>query len=290
MNAPMNGRMRELGVPVDGSIARVFVGGTGQALVLVHGGWAGAAAHWGSVWEPLAERFRVIAPDLPRIGDVSQPGLGSIQAYSRWLAAVLDSLEVSSAFCVGNSFGASVVHRFGIDFPERCSGLVFVNGFALPRTPGILHALGQRRLGKRLLQAIQKQVAYTPRALERGFVDPRKIPAEIRSVVSQASPSQLVALGDVLLAGGEQRKGCAPRPFLLWGEEDRLLGTTKRSARKLAASLGGAPLRFVPRAGHLPQVENPSAFIEGLVAATGGRRSRAVRGVDFQHRDLKLHG
>lgn len=270
MNASKNGgRIHETQVPVDGSTARVFVGGKGQALVLVHGGWAGATAHWSSVWETLAERFLVIAPDLPGIGDVSQPGLGSIGEYSRWLSSVLEALAVSSAYCVGNSFGASVVQRFATDFPERCRGLVFVNGFALPHTPRLLQTLGHRRLGRRLVQKIQQQVAYTPRALERGFVDPRKVPDEIRAVVNQASPLQLVSLGDVLIAGGDLRKGCAPRPFLLWGEEDHLPGTSKRSARKLAASLGGATLRFVPGAGHLPQVENPSAFVEGLIAATG---------------------
>ena len=42
--------------------ATVWTGGSGEPLLLVHGGWRGAEMHWQRVWERLGESYRVIAP------------------------------------------------------------------------------------------------------------------------------------------------------------------------------------------------------------------------------------
>lgn len=263
-----SGAVRETIVTAGKHRAHAFVGGQGAPLVLVHGGWGGASTHWSSVWGPLAQHFRIIAPDLPGIGDPAQPGLGSLGAYAVWLRSVLDALRVPTAWFVGNSFGVSVICRFALDFPERCLGLVFVNGFPMPETPGILRWLGERRLGRRLMTTIEKQVAYRPGSLQRGFFDSTKVPDEIRNVVQQKSPPQAATLAEVLVQGGGSSAPDAypVAPLLLWGEEDHLPGTSAHAARKLAASWRSSKLAFVPRAGHLPQVENPEAFVNTLVS------------------------
>lgn len=258
--------MVECKLRIDGRPARAFVGGDGEPLLLVHGGWGGAATHWSSVWGPLSQYFRVLAPDLPGIGDPSERGLGSIQAYARWLDRLLDGLGVEAAWCVGNSFGASVVSRFAMDFPRRCRGLVLVNGFPLPETPGWLRWLGQRRMGQRIVMAIEKRVAYRPRALRQAFQDPTKVPEPLRLLVAQRTPPQVSALAEVLVQGGGSPRTLSFPPLLLWGEEDHLPGTSKRAAQKLRAAWPNARIRFVPGAGHMPQVEAPAAFVEALVA------------------------
>ncbi len=257
--------VRQTTLTIENEGARVFEGGAGGVpLVLVHGGWAGASAHWSSVWNQLAERHRVIAPDLPGVGDASRAGLGSVAAYARFLRDVMDALGVETAWFVGNSFGASVVGRFAIDFPDRCRGLVFVNGFPMPETPALVQKLGHHALGRRLVKWVETRIAYTPAALTRAFVDPANVPDEIRRVVNAPSPPQVDTLTDVLVEGGGARQPFSIPPVLVWGEDDRLPGTTRRSARKLEASLPGAKLMFVPRAGHMPQVENPRAFVDTL--------------------------
>jgi pimeloyl-ACP methyl ester carboxylesterase len=258
-------RVHERTVSVEGRPARAFVGGKGEPLLLIHGGWGGAAMHWGSVWEELASRFAIVAPDLPGIGRVDQEGLGSVGAYAQWLCELLDELQVGSAWCVGNSFGASVACRFASDYSERCRGVVLVNGIPLPPSPPFLRWLGERPFGKRVMRAVEKRVAFTPAALARGFFDPAHVPSDLRALVTQPSPPQVSAFADVLVQGGSP----APRklaPLLLWGEEDHLPGTSARAGRKLAASWPGATLALVPRAGHMPQLENPAAFVDALSA------------------------
>lgn len=259
----MADEVRELTMAVQGRPARVFVGGGGESLLLVHGGWGGARLHWAGVWGRLVERFHVIAPDLPGIGRSDQEALGSVGDYARWLDALLGTLDVPSAWCVGNSFGASVVCRLASDHRARCRGLVLVNGVPLPGTPPVLRWMGQRPLARRLIRAVQKRVAYSRSALERGFVDPSNVPPELQALVRSKSPPQLDAFVDILVHGGSPRP-VGLEPLLLWGEGDRLPGTSAGAARRLKTSWPGATLTFVPDAGHMPQVENPAAFVGAL--------------------------
>jgi 2-hydroxy-6-oxonona-2,4-dienedioate hydrolase len=266
--------VRELTIPVLGQAARVFAGGQGEVLLLIHGGWGGAAMHWGAVWERLAERFHVVAPDLPGIGRTDQRALGSVGAYAAWIDALMTALELPHAWCVGNSFGASVACRLASDHPARCRGLVLVNGIPIPPTPPLLRKLGERPLGRRLLRILEANTAYSPSALKRAFFDRARAPEELRSLVHSASPPQIDAFVDILVQGGSP----PPRdfaPLLLWGEEDHLLGTSADAARKLRASWPGAELAFVAKAGHMPQVENPAAFVEALVSFVEAGAARA---------------
>ncbi len=254
--------LREL--TVAGAPARAWVCGEGPALVLVHGGWGGADVAWAAVLPALARRFRVVAPDLPGVGDTGARGLGSVSAYATWLTRLLDSLEVPSAWCVGNSFGASVVCELATSFPERVRGLVLVDGIPMPSTPPVLRWLGERGVGHGLLRFAQRHVAYTKKALTRGFVDTAKVPEDLRRLVDR--PDAFLATFVPILVQGGSGTPAAFAPLLLWGEGDRLPGTSPAHARKLQASWPGSKLVFVPRAGHCPQIEQPDAFVEALVS------------------------
>lgn len=262
--------VREIPVTVEGQATRVFVGGRGERLLLIHGGWGGASMHWSTVWERLAERFEVIAPDLPGIGRPDQKPLRSVASYAWWLRGLLDALDVPSAWCVGNSFGASVACRFASDFPERCRGLVLVNGIPMPHTPRLLRWLGERPLGHRILRVIERRVAYSPSSLKRGFYDPAHVPDALRDLVRATPRAQLDAIVNAMVCGSASAPRM-PAPLLLWGEDDHLPGTSARAARSLHASWPGSTLALVPKAGHLPQVENPTAFIDALTDFVRGR-------------------
>jgi pimeloyl-ACP methyl ester carboxylesterase len=260
-----NGVMESREVKVEGRPATVHVGGRGAPVLLVHGGWGGAALHWGRVWERLAERFQVVAPELPGVGRPGEPGPGSVKDYARWMVGLLEALELPAAACVGNSFGAAVVWTLAAHHPARCRGLVLVNGTPLPPTPGPLVALGTWPPTRRLLLAFFRRYIFSPRAEALSFADPQRLPAELRAVFRQDSPPQLEALFDALGHGGDGVEPREARPLLLWGQEDRFSSTDERAARRLHARLPGSRLALIPGAGHLPQLEKPEAFLDALV-------------------------
>ena len=111
-----------------------------------------------------------------------------------------------------------------------------------------------------------------PSALRRGFVDPEKAPDELRAVLVDSSPPPLDALTDVLVQGGGSPAAYPVAPLLLWGDEDRLPGTRRANASRIHAAWPGSTLAFVPHAGHMPQIENPQAFVRELSSFVDARR------------------
>jgi pimeloyl-ACP methyl ester carboxylesterase len=276
-------------VDVLGQRARVHLGGRGEGLLLIHGGWGSGRLHWSRVWEPLAEHFRVVAPELPGLGDTELPALPTLEAYAQWTAALLDAVNLDSAWCVGNSFGASLACRFAGDHPERCRGLVLVDGFALPPTPPLMRWLGRTALGRRQVEKMLRHNAYHPELLARGLADPAHAPDELKALVAQQSPRQLHTLVPVMVHGGG-KAAPLPAPLLLWGARDRLWRTDPDSARKLAAQWPGSTLVFIEGAGHLPQFENPTDFVQALERFIEQRseQSAALRAISRLSADAPL--
>jgi pimeloyl-ACP methyl ester carboxylesterase len=273
-------RIEVIEVVVDGVAGRAHVGGAGEPLVLIHGGWGDAAAHWAPVWERLASDFRVVAPELPGLSRrAPEAGLGSVAAYARWVAGVLEGHAPGPAWLAGNSFGASVAWRLAAELGPRCRGVVLVNGFPMPRTPALLALLGRVSAARALFREAWRRSSFTPAALERAFVDPARAPAELAAVARDPDPRQIAAFTDVLVAGDPGPAPAVPT-LLLWGEGDRLPRTTAADARRLARDIPGATLELVADAGHLPQVEQPDAFVDALMRFAGARRAGTAARAD----------
>ena len=84
----------------------------------------------------LADRFTVIAPDLPGIGDSSIPqnGLDMKTAAIR-IHALAQSLGIQKAEVVGHDIGLMVAYGYAAQFPSEVDKLVVMDAF-LPGVPG----------------------------------------------------------------------------------------------------------------------------------------------------------
>ena len=109
--------------------------GHGPALVLLHG-YAETSRMWRPIIPTLAEKFTVIAPDLPGIGDSSIPadGLDMKTAASR-VHALVRSLGVDRARVVGHDIGLMVAYAYAAQFPAEVEKLVLMDAF-LPGVEG----------------------------------------------------------------------------------------------------------------------------------------------------------
>lgn len=248
---------------VQGRPAVVHCGGTGSAIVLVHGGWGGSHFHWSNIWSALSARHRVIAPELPGLGAVDQQPLSSVAEYAGWLRDLLDVLGVDRAWCVGNSFGASVVWSLGGRAPRRCLGLVLVNGFPMPRTPRPLRFLGNARAARALMGLVVRRVAYNENALKREFHDVSAVPAELYRIMATDWKLIVPRYVDILVAGDDAPQPTAPT-LLLWGAADQLPGTRVRDAERLRQHTHDSTIHFIKGAGHFPQIEAPTEFVQAL--------------------------
>jgi pimeloyl-ACP methyl ester carboxylesterase len=120
---------------VDGVQFRYMTAGKGPAVVLIHG-YAETATMWKPIIPLLAERFTVIAPDLPGIGDSSIPAdrLDMKNAATR-VHALVRTLGVEKAEVVGHDIGLMVAYAYAAQFPSEVTKLVVMDAF-LPGVAG----------------------------------------------------------------------------------------------------------------------------------------------------------
>jgi pimeloyl-ACP methyl ester carboxylesterase len=109
--------------------------GSGTPLILLHG-YAETSRMWRPIIPLLAERFTVIAPDLPGIGDSDIPpdGLDMKSAAIR-IHDLAKSLGVQKAEVVGHDIGLMVAYAYAAQFSSEVTKLVLMDAF-LPGVPG----------------------------------------------------------------------------------------------------------------------------------------------------------
>jgi magnesium chelatase accessory protein len=111
----------------------VQLAGQGPAILLVHG--TGAATHsWRALIPLLADRYTVVAPDLPGHGFTQAPDFRelSLPGMSASLAALLRKLDVSPVLVAGHSAGAAILIRMCLDRQISPQVVVSLNGALLP--------------------------------------------------------------------------------------------------------------------------------------------------------------
>jgi pimeloyl-ACP methyl ester carboxylesterase len=120
---------------VEGVKLHYLAAGHGPVVVLLHG-YTQTSRMWKPIIPLLAEKFTVIAPDLPGIGDSSIPtdGLDMKTAAIR-IHALAKSLGVQKARVVGHDIGLMVAYAYAAQFPTEVEKLVLMDAF-LPGVPG----------------------------------------------------------------------------------------------------------------------------------------------------------
>src|SRR5690348_15151269 len=87
---------------VDGVTFRYLTAGRGAPLILLHG-YAETSRMWRPIIPLLAQRFTVVAPDLPGIGDSSIPATGlDMRTAATRVHALARSLGIERARVVGH--------------------------------------------------------------------------------------------------------------------------------------------------------------------------------------------
>lgn len=244
-------------IEVEGRPARVWVGGAGAPLLLLHGGVGPADLHWRGVWGDLAETFHLIAPDFPGFGGTAPIPGASFARMTSWVAALLDALAISRAAVVGNSFGAAVARFFGAAYPERTSQVVLVNGGAAPPIPAFVGKLMTARIFDGMFESIRKRT-FTAEGLSKMIADPALLtPAFVRES-EEASQGFVRAMREAGTAGLPAAQTPKAPTLVVWGMSDRLV--KPKVGEKLCAEIPGARFHGIDGGGHMPQLERPAEF------------------------------
>jgi pimeloyl-ACP methyl ester carboxylesterase len=262
------------GLPVDdrrlqlaGMSTAVLEGGDGPPVVFLQGEFA---AVWLRVIPDLVATHRVVAPDLPGLGE-SSGGPADLPGLLTWLGELIEQTCARPPLLVGKGPGGALAARYAVDHGDRISRLVLVDSLGLARfRPGPAMALtfmgvlmrpterGLERSFRRYCyvdldgtraamgESYDAMVAY---ALDR-FRTP-SVKAAMRSLFKQLAPP--IARLDQI----------AVPTTLIWGRHD--VGV-RLDVAKAASARYGWPLHVIDDARDDPAVEQPAAFLAALRA------------------------
>ena len=109
--------------------------GHGAATVILLHGFAETSRMWRSIIPTLAEKFTIIAPDLPGIGDSSIPDKVDMLDAAKQIHELARSLKIEKARVVGHDIGLMVAYAYAAQFPNETEKLAVMDAF-LPGVPG----------------------------------------------------------------------------------------------------------------------------------------------------------
>jgi len=268
-----------------GGRIRYLVAGDGPPLVLVHG-LGGSATNWCELAPLLAERRRVLVPDLPgHGGSEALPAVSGLQPYADRVAAVMAREGVERAPVAGHSLGGLVVLRLALRRPELVSAIVLAGSAGLSLggvwLRNLLTAFTIVRPGR--LAGRHRSLVARSRLLRRfvfGFVSVADPVGLTDSAVDGFLAGQVLhtdtasawrALRDD--DPREELEHIRCPALVLWGAEDAQLPLDDafEYARRLRA-----PLRTIAGCGHLLIGERPGACADAIESFLSDDRTRAA--------------
>lgn len=279
-------------IPVDGLSTHFLEAGEGDPVVLLHGGEFGVSAEigWEKVIPALAERYRILAPDMLGFGESAKvidfnDGRGM---RIRHIARFCEQLDIRSAHFVGNSMGAiNLLTDLTAETP------------ALPIRSAVAICGGGEIQKNRHTTALYEYDATLPamRAIVEALFSDPAFPADEAYVRRRYESSIIPGAWESLAAARFRRPGLeAPAPpssdrryerialpvLMIEGSGDKLLPTGW--AAEIAGRISGARSAVIDGAGHCPQIEQPETTVEVLMEFLADQGRHGLPAADRRRR------
>lgn len=263
------------------------VSGSGQALLLLHGG--PALTDYMDMLYPEADGWHAVRYQQRGLTPSAVSGPFTVERHVADAVAVLDTAGLGRAVVLGHSWGGHLALQLALARPDRVAGLVIVDPLGAVGDGGVAE-MGQH-LADRMAPGAAAQFGQVsarlagPGATDADaleslrllwpsyFADPLAappFPPQLKTSL-EAYRETFASIAEQLGGGfGEKlREVQAPAVFVL-GEQSPM---PVSQGQQTAALLPQAEVEVIPGAGHLPWHERPGC----VAAALAGIRERATR-------------
>lgn len=254
----------------DGARVDVRIDGTDGDPILLIGGFPLSRDIWDSCAAALAQRYRVVRPDLRGTGASSVPdGPYLMEMLAADVAATLDALGIERATIAGHSLGGYVTLAFARMFSERVARI----GLVCSRLASDTAEQGAAR--EQLADRVEREgtiepvvEAYLPRLfapetrLERPALFERA-----RQIARRNDPRGAAAMlrGMALRSASDDIAPDLEMPMvMIAGSCDAVIPVEE--ARSIARAFPRGRLVLCERSGHLPMLEEPERVTQALEA------------------------
>lgn len=258
--------------------AHVLEAGTGEPVVLLHGG-DGEAVNWAPMMAPLQDNARLYAVDRPGFGlsDAFDYRGVSLRTHAAdFVESVLDALELRTATLVGSSMGGFFALAATLAHQDRVRSLVLV-GYALGTVRSLPLPLriicGIPGLSRRFMKGRPTMEAQRKQYREMFHVDLGKVPelyfetriAGIQLPSEQGTWAELLprvaniwgVRREVYL--GDELSQIRVPSLMIMGEREM---APVEAGRAAMAKIPGSRFEYLPGVAHFPYFEAPERTAE----------------------------
>lgn len=251
--------------------------GDGPPLVLLHG-LQDSHRCWRRVAPRLAERFRVILPDLPGHGLSGRPDAPyTLSWHARLVAAWMAEIGVPRAHLCGHSYGGGVAQWMLLEHRDRVDRLALVcaGGLGkevnLPMRLAAFPVIGKALTPWVLKWSVPLVLRYQPAIF--GYMEPEEQERYIRlnrlPGTDRAFHRTLTGVIDIHGQYMQTQDRAAeveelPPVTIFWGEKDPILPV--QHGQEASARGENVELVLYRDSGHFPHLDNPERFADDLLA------------------------
>jgi pimeloyl-ACP methyl ester carboxylesterase len=248
----------------DAVTMRVRVGGQGPALVYLH---PAAGLAWDPFLDQLAERYTVHAPEFPGTTPGDPYAIHKIDDL--WDTVLiyeqtLRELGLTGVPVVAQSFGGMLAAELAGAYPDLFSHVVLLDPIGLWRDDA----------------PVANWISAAPQDLPGMlFADPTGEAAQAMLALPEDPEALASAQAQMVWNLGATGKLCWPIPdkglhkrlhritastLIVWGEEDKLVSAVY--AEEFRSRITDSRVEIIPKAGHIPQVEQTAATYSAVSA------------------------
>jgi len=240
--------------------------GRGHPLLMIHGSGPGVSAwaNWRLVMPVLAEKARVIAPDMAGFGFSARPEnyVYSMDNWVRQAVGLLDALDIEKADLVGNSFGGALALALTIRHPERVRRLVLMGsvGVPFPITEGLDAVWGYTPSFENM-RRIMDYFAWD-RSLVNDELARLRYEASIRPGFQESFAAMFPAPRqrwvDAMTSADADIRAIQHETLIIHGRDDQVIPLD--TSLQLHQRISRSQLHVCGRCGHWTQIEHAGRF------------------------------
>jgi 3-oxoadipate enol-lactonase len=237
------------------------------AIIFIHG-FPLNKSMWDTQVEALKENYRVIAYDIRGHGN-SDPGIDEffIELFVLDLLRLMEKLRIEKSILCGLSLGGYIALNAVLKHPDRFDGLILNDTQCIADTPEIkenrciaIINIKEKGVEQYADESVKKLFA------SESFTKKKNAITEVKDMITSTTKQSLC---NTLHALAERKETCDKLseiniPVLIMvGKEDKI--TPIAAAQQMHEKILNSKLAIIQQAGHLSNLENPTAFNAHLV-------------------------
>ncbi|EBA12232.1 alpha/beta fold hydrolase [Roseobacter sp. CCS2] len=227
-------------------------------LVMIHG-FMGGSGQWDMQKATLADRYDVIALDLPGFGlNANLTPINTIGGFAEWVIAQLSARNIGHFSLLGHSMGGMIAQEIASRIPDQIERLILYSTGAIGVLPGRFETIAQSKA-----RTLADGPKVTARRIAESWFLKGTAATAFESCASIAEQASL----DAILAGLSAMEGWAgeaalanirAKTLLVWGDKDRTYPWEQ--IETLWRTIPQTSLCVLPNVAHAIHLENPEGF------------------------------